>query len=108
VIWVVAGWAVGHCLTRSLLVVLALRELSLPVSRYVENASAPVMATVAMAAGVLGVQLALPSARVSPAVTLARDAIVGGMCYLSTLALADRSIAGEVRSMLRTLRASRA
>jgi PST family polysaccharide transporter len=107
VTWVVAGWALSHCLTRSLLVGLALRELSVPAARYVENAAAPLMATAAMAAGVLGLQLALPHG-VSPAVTLARDAVVGAMCYLGALALADRSIAGEVRSVLRTLGASRA
>jgi O-antigen/teichoic acid export membrane protein len=108
VTWVVAGWAASHCLTRSLLVGLALRELSVPASRYVENASAPLLATVAMVTGVLAVQLGLPSHGASPAVTLARDAVVGAMCYLGALALADRSIAAEVRSVLRTLGASRA
>lgn len=102
VLAVVSSWAVTHSVTRMAMLCLSLRELSLSLGEYVRNVSAPMVATLVMAAGVLAIQAMAPAPE-SPATSLARDTAVGALLYAGALLVLDRTFGGEVRAVLRAL-----
>ena len=98
------AWLVVFVPLRAYLLSLGLAELRLSVSRYIANVAPPLMATAVMGLTLLVVGRVAVAA-VGDLVHLLFMAAVGGVVYLVSISLIDRSLGADVRSLVRDLRA---
>ncbi len=98
---VVIGWFLSYATLRYYLLVLSLREISLTMWSYIQNISAPLIATLAMVFSVTVFRHLLIS--FGTIERLIACIIIGGITYLVSLALADRNLSHEVRGILQEM-----
>ena len=96
------AWLVAYVPSRSILLLLALRELGLSVQDYLRQLLSPFLATGAMAFSVLVVARMLTS-DVEPLAQMAIEIGAGALTYASALLVLDRRVSADIKTIARDL-----